>query len=87
MQQLRNTIIAEVKYPEYLIGSGIVGTSIVTFSIDAYGEITEKKITKSLGSSFDKIILEASKQIKIIELSEDLYHGGTKIFVPIRFTK
>jgi TonB family protein len=87
MQQLRNKIIAEVKFPEHLIDSGIEGTSIVAYSIDANGEITEKKITKSLGSSFDRVILEAGKELKIIELSGDLYQGETKIFVPIRFTK
>ena len=87
MQQLRNKIIAEVKYPEHLIDSGIEGTSIVVFSIDVNGEITEKKITKSLGASFDRIILEAGKELKLIELSGALYKGKTKIFVPIRFMK
>lgn len=87
IQQLRNKIKTEVKYPEYLIDSGIEGTSIVAFSIDTNGEIKEKKITKSLGSSFDRIILEASKELKLIKLSRDLYKGETKIFIPIRFTK
>ncbi|MFK7775097.1 MAG: TonB family protein [Saprospiraceae bacterium] len=87
MKQLRKQITKDVKYPEHLIDSGIEGTSIVEFSIDANGEITGKKITKSLGLSFDKVIMNAAKELKSIEISGTFYQGKTKIFVPVRFTK
>ena len=87
VEQLRKHINAKLKYPQHLINAGVEGTSIVEFNIDADGKITEKKITKSLGSSFDEVILKAAKELKSIKVSGNLYQGRTKIFVPVRFTK
>lgn len=87
IQQLRNHINAGVTYPEHLIDYGIQGTSIVEFSIGADGNITEKKITKSLGASFDGAILKAAKELKSIKVLGNIYQGKRTIFVPVRFTK
>ncbi len=57
------------------------------YNIGADGNITEKKITKSLGASFDGAILKAAKELKSIKILGNIYQGKRKIFVPVRFTK
>ena len=79
-------IASNTKYPADAIEKGIHGTTVIGFTIDKTGRITDVKVKKSLSPSCDAEAVRVVKLIKdFIPAQKNGKPISVKMVIPFRF--
>lgn len=84
--QFTKHLSQNIQYTEHMQRYGVEGTTLVEVVISQEGKIKSTTIVESFSTEVDRAILKAVKNIKKIELNGSVYHGVSRIVVPVQFT-